>query len=315
MNLAWSDVRRDLQVALIQFSDDLRIVLGGSRGHNCQSDFLGFDTPSGAFASELIDVDDFETQVDLSRYEISAHCRRLFELIAEPESTPIENVADLGVHRDHLNHFLEIVRRSSLVGNDYDRAALWETLNQASSYIAFADAALRAMTEDERSEELFDLTNDDLARVGGVQSAYVRNSTSPTKGRIRSEPQRKAIKKAGHDIRSFVRLNTVDAIEWLATLRRFRRGRLSAPAIDLCIRRARTADQLGRIAGVAGWINIGATERIADTLCWPVEKVIRWVRSGDFEAPDDAFAWGNALGIDGDLYAAKIFAFNHPTSR
>ncbi|MFT3809413.1 MAG: hypothetical protein QM698_05795 [Micropepsaceae bacterium] len=312
--LSWPNIENDLRTALIQKATDIQIVVGGDRANVAASEFLGVKMPAG-FAAEHIGDNVFESLVDVSSFAITDACLKLYELASNPAVVPIERSVDWQDDLNTLDHFLSLCSRSSLVGDDYDLASLRGLSRHCQSYIDFMDAAVRAMTTTTPSDDLYDLTIGDLAHVGNVQQSYVRNNTSPDplKGRIRSEPRckatyRKPTARLGNEDRSFVKLNTLDSIEWLVTLRRFRHGRLSTQFINECIHHAESAELLGRIVAIGGWLNVGDTATLLNELRWPHNKFQKWVGGSLTTDSADAKAWASVLGIDAETYSLRVNA-------
>ncbi|KZX94534.1 hypothetical protein A3718_07400 [Erythrobacter sp. HI0019] len=285
----------NLRNCLLLKADDLYFTLANPFGEQLRNEFLG--VPVEGLADENLSLEQVAS-IDLSRFAIADTVHRLHSMLegrqlsllssSEPDSDYARQDA-----LDFLEHFLSTLPEVALGGTDLTAAgygSVRRIYNLAFAWLNLIETIEEAF--EGQTESALAVT--DLALLSGLDQRTVRNRCGPKK-EIRTSSDRSSRDRASASP-AFVRLHSLDAVNWLKERKTFRIEAID-PAWIASRLEGLNGAQATRGLLLASVVNEGPLTSLAEVIGSTPEKVRQWFDDGSALPADTLSALTSLLEI------------------
>lgn len=291
-----NDAETNLRHCLLLKADDLYFTLAAPHGEALRNAFLGISVEG--LADENLSDEDIAS-IDLERFGIVQRIRDLHAMLdggrlsLNHEHRP--DVEDGRIYTlEFLEHFLSTLPNVALGGIDRTGARNREVrqiYNLAYAWLNLIETIEAAFDGETDST----LAVNDLALLSGLDTRTVRNHCGPRK-LIRTSTTRTAqVRKPASA--AFVRLNALDAVDWLKARKAFEISKIDADWIARQLSGA-TPAQATRGLLVAGIVNLGTIASWGPSIGLSPEQARARFDQGGSLPPDVTLSLKSRLGIE-----------------
>ncbi|MBX7540303.1 hypothetical protein [Qipengyuania sphaerica] len=285
----------NLRDCLLLKADDLHFTLANPLGERLRNEFLGV-TVEG-LADENLSPEQVAS-IDLSRFAIADTVHRLHSMLEERQLSLLSiGQPDADYARqdalDFLEHFLSTLPDVALGGVDLTAAgygSVRRIYNLAFAWINLVETIEEAF--EGQTESALAVT--DLALLSGLDQRTVRNRCGPKK-EIRTSSNRSSRDRASASP-AFVRLHSLDAVNWLKERKTFRIDAIDSAWISRRLDGLNGA-QTTRGLLLASVVNTGPLASLAEAIGSSPEIVRKWFDDGSALPADKLAAVTSLLKI------------------